>query len=71
MYDQVAMAAAIDNEVISKSESLYATVELAGNFARGQMVVDWANMLKKPHNINVIKALNMEKYIKIVFDSVK
>ena len=60
--DEIAMAAAIDNAVVEKSQDVYATVELDGTLSRGLMIVDWTGMMKKSKNIRVVQALNVSRY---------
>ncbi|WAR30401.1 YBP2-like protein [Mya arenaria] len=47
-----AMAAAIFDDVIILQELVYSTVELTSGLCRGQMVVDWSNVLKRNPNVN-------------------
>ncbi|ODN04827.1 hypothetical protein Ocin01_01814 [Orchesella cincta] len=58
--DQFAAAAAIEPKVIKKSISRYCTVELAGNWTRGLMVVDKLGLMKKPHNVIIITEFDQE-----------
>ncbi|KAK7469724.1 hypothetical protein BaRGS_00036255 [Batillaria attramentaria] len=59
--DGYAMAAVLDKGVVTKSQAVYATVELTGQLTRGQMVVDWTNLLEKEANISLIQGLDMVK----------
>ena len=59
--DGYAMASVIDRSVVKSSQSVYATVELHGQLTRGQMIVDWYNVMKKPSNVTVVKELDMKK----------
>ena len=56
--DEVAMAAALNPPgVIVRSKSVVATVELHGEYTRGQTAVDWVNV-KKRKNLRVITEYN-------------
>ncbi|XP_067662703.1 nucleoside hydrolase-like [Haliotis asinina] len=59
--DEMAMACALNDDVIRKSDEVYATVELHGNLTRGQMVVDWRKVLPKKPNVRLV--LEMDKPI--------
>ncbi|XP_046376263.2 probable uridine nucleosidase 2 [Haliotis rufescens] len=54
MADEMAMACALDNDVITKSHDVYATVELHGHMTRGQMVVDWRKVLARKPNVRLV-----------------
>ncbi|XP_052811441.1 inosine-uridine preferring nucleoside hydrolase-like isoform X2 [Mya arenaria] len=59
--DLSAMATVIDPEVIAETQEVYATVELAGNYTRGMMVVDWNGRLGKSTNLTLVKEFNPGK----------
>ena len=50
-WDQLAMAIVVDPDVVTRSEEVYAFIELHGLFTRGQMVVDWNDKQKKYQDI--------------------
>ena len=60
--DEIAMAAAIDNAIVEKSQDVYATVEMDGTHSRGLMIIDWTGMMKRNKNIRVVQALNLSRY---------
>ncbi|BFZ04355.1 hypothetical protein BsWGS_07394 [Bradybaena similaris] len=64
--DGYCMALVIDRSVVLSAEPVYCTVELSGQFTRGQMVVDWDGLLQQPCNTLVVKELDIEK-IKLLF----
>ena len=75
MHDQLAVAAAVRNDVIKEQRHVYATVELAGSHTRGQVVLDWsldwsgaANM--KP-NVYVVTKIDRELYEKLIMEGLK
>ncbi|XP_052806824.1 inosine-uridine preferring nucleoside hydrolase-like isoform X2 [Mya arenaria] len=63
VVDQFAMAAAIFDDVIISQELVYSTVELTSGLCRGQMVVDWSNVLKRNPNVNVVLKIDMNKIL--------
>lgn len=50
-------------EIILKSKSCHATVELSGNLTRGQVVIDHLN--KNRENITIVKQVDVEKCKKL------
>ncbi|XP_053311155.1 inosine-uridine preferring nucleoside hydrolase-like [Spea bombifrons] len=61
-YDSFAMAAAIDESIITDSMECPVSVELHGSHARGMMVLDTIGKWKKQHKATLIKKANMEKF---------
>lgn len=59
MADQFAVAAYLDEGCVTEAPLVYATVELSGTCTRGQMVVDWKGMWKKPPNVRLVKTVDM------------
>ncbi|KAK3096700.1 hypothetical protein FSP39_002518 [Pinctada imbricata] len=59
--DAVAMAVAIDYSVATDTQDVYATVELAGTYTKGQMICDWRKKLGKPPNVCVVLKYHHEK----------
>ncbi|XP_046376259.2 inosine-uridine preferring nucleoside hydrolase-like isoform X2 [Haliotis rufescens] len=68
--DEVAAACAIDNKVITKSDHVYASVELHGHLTRGQMVVDWGMRLGKKPNVQIVKELDVERYMELLLHAI-
>ena len=60
--DQIAMALAIDNEVIQSSVEVTCQVCLGESGSRGQMMVDWRNISFSPLNVTIVTSLNVSKY---------
>ncbi|XP_078000661.1 inosine-uridine preferring nucleoside hydrolase-like [Glandiceps talaboti] len=58
--DPVAMAVAIDKQVVTKMKQHYATVELTGEYSRGMMVVDWCDLLKKTKTVNIVTDIDVK-----------
>ncbi len=56
--DFLAMAAAIEPEIVTASQKCYAQVELSGQLTRGQTSIDWSNILNQEPNIDLILKLD-------------
>ncbi len=69
--DPVAMAVAIDDDVLLETDPQYCAVELRGQLTRGQMVVDWNRFLKKDPNVDLITKVDVEKVKKLFEDMLK
>ena len=59
--DAFAMATVLDESVVTKSKSGYCTVELAGKFTRGQLIVDTNRLLDKEDNVTISLELDKSK----------
>ncbi|XP_046841470.1 uncharacterized protein C1683.06c-like [Xenia sp. Carnegie-2017] len=66
IYDELAAAVVVSPSIVISSEHVFATVELEGKYTRGQMVIDWRDVLKKRKNVSIIKEINVEFY-KFIF----
>ncbi|XP_046841472.1 uncharacterized protein C1683.06c-like [Xenia sp. Carnegie-2017] len=62
VHDELAAAVLVNPSIIISSEHVFATVELQGKYTRGQMVIDWRNVLKKRKNVCIIKEIDFESY---------
>ncbi|XP_023676825.1 inosine-uridine preferring nucleoside hydrolase-like [Paramormyrops kingsleyae] len=60
--DAFAMAAAIDKSFVTECEEVPVTVELAGTYTRGMMVIDRMSYLKKEHKAFILQKVDMEKF---------
>lgn len=61
------MAAAIDPRYVTQKSLHYATVELSGNFTRGQMVVDYGKkIVGKTPNVYLIDRVDIELFKKMM-----
>ncbi|KAH3728635.1 hypothetical protein DPMN_054594 [Dreissena polymorpha] len=56
--DLNAMLTVVDPSLVSSTSDVYATVELAGKYTRGMMVVDWDGLIGKKANITLVNAIN-------------
>lgn len=68
--DQLAVAIAIDDKVAIQAPSHYVTVELHGEFTRGQMIVDKEGKMNKSPNAVIVTTVDMELYKKYMYQAV-
>lgn len=69
--DSYAMAAAIDDTYVIETEQKAVTVELAGNWCRGMMVVDHLEILKKTHKAHILKRVDLERFKVLMMNALK
>ncbi|MFM8993627.1 MAG: nucleoside hydrolase, partial [Actinomycetota bacterium] len=60
--DPIAMCVAIDDSIVTKEETRYVDVILGENDARGQTMVDWLGVTKKPANARVVLRADQAKF---------
>lgn len=71
IWDQLTAAVAIDPSGVLESQTVYATVELAGSCTRGMLVVDWLRKLQRPANVRLIKKVNMERFKELLYSGIQ
>nr|XP_040031706.1 inosine-uridine preferring nucleoside hydrolase-like [Gasterosteus aculeatus aculeatus] len=69
--DTYALAAAVDDALVTESEEVAVTVELEGKHTRGMMVLDYMDLLKKKHKVFVMKSINLEKFKQLLTNALK
>lgn len=67
--DPLAVAVAIQPDIVLKEENVYATVELQGKNTRGQMVIDWRCILKRKKNVLIPVEIDMVKFKSMLMKS--
>jgi len=60
--DPLAMAVALEPDIVRRAEPRFVEVELAGQLTRGQTVVDWFDVLGRSPNINVILEVDRGRF---------
>ncbi|KAM4547817.1 inosine-uridine preferring nucleoside hydrolase isoform 1-T2 [Odontesthes bonariensis] len=70
-YDAYAMAACIDGSVVTESIECPVRVELEGSIARGMMVLDRTNRLKKSHSVFVLTKCDAAKFSRLLLESLR
>ena len=58
--DPLAMAAALEPELVRESERHYVTAETGGTLTRGQGIVDYLQLTRQPANVDIIMAMDMD-----------
>ncbi|XP_062236796.1 inosine-uridine preferring nucleoside hydrolase-like [Platichthys flesus] len=69
--DTYAVAAAIDETLLTESERVAVTVELQGTNTRGMMVLDHMELLKKKHKAIIMKTVDLEKFKQLLMNALK
>ncbi|XP_075056217.1 uncharacterized protein LOC142141540 [Mixophyes fleayi] len=68
-YDSYAMAAAIDERIITEYIKCAVSVELQGEFTRGMLVLDTENKWEKEHTIFLMKKCNLENFKELLWSA--
>ncbi|XP_072120316.1 nucleoside hydrolase-like [Mobula birostris] len=69
--DSYAMAAAIDDSVVTERANYGVSVEMSGSLTRGMMVVDTLDILKLKHKAVIFLECDMEKFKQLLTDALK
>ncbi|KAA8579814.1 hypothetical protein FQN60_006907 [Etheostoma spectabile] len=69
--DTYALAAAVNDTLVTEKEEVAVTVELEGTHARGMMVVDYMDLLKKKHKVFIMKKIDEEKFKQMMMNALK
>ncbi len=75
--DPLAMAITLEPDLIEKSDDYYTAMELGGTYARGQLMVDYRDMIdgvtRDGHfpNMTVVTQINMDGFQQLLDDAVK
>ena len=69
--DALAMAVALSPDLVQVSHHVHLSVELAGEFTRGQTTVDWDGRLGLPPNVEVIERVDAERYVEMLDTSLR
>jgi purine nucleosidase len=64
--DGLALAAAVEPGIVTKSEKKHVSIELHGSQTRGQTVVDWYGRTQKPPNTEIILELDQHRFIQLM-----
>ena len=70
VWDQAAMAAAINDSVVTETKEVYCLVEISNGITRGQVVVDWQNRNKKSPNVRLMVDLDKSLYDRLIYQGV-
>lgn len=69
--DGLALAAAVEPEIVTKAETRYVSVELHGAQTRGQTVVDWYGLTQKAPNTEIILEVDQQRFIQLMENGLK
>ena len=64
--DGLALAAAVEPGIVTKSEKKHVSIELNGSQTRGQTVVDWFGTTKQPANTEIILEVDQTRFIELM-----
>lgn len=67
--DPLALAVAIEPEIVRRQENHFIEIELSGTLTRGQTVVDWFNLTGHPENARVVMEVNRDRFIELMRQS--
>uniref|UniRef100_A0A1A8MBN1 Inosine/uridine-preferring nucleoside hydrolase domain-containing protein n=1 Tax=Nothobranchius pienaari TaxID=704102 RepID=A0A1A8MBN1_9TELE len=70
-YDSYAMAACVDSSMVLESIECPVRVELQGSIARGMMVLDRTNHLKKNHSVKIMTKCDLTKLSQLLMESLR
>jgi purine nucleosidase len=68
--DPLALAVAVEPEIIRAEQALYVEIELAGQLTRGQTVVDWYGLTQRPANVRVIWEVDRGRFFELMQQAV-
>lgn len=69
--DPIAMCVAIDDSIVTKEETRYVDVILSEGDARGQTMVDWLGVTKKPANTRVVLRADQARFKNMLRDALR
>ncbi|XP_068929059.1 nucleoside hydrolase-like [Petaurus breviceps papuanus] len=69
--DCFAMAAAIDEDLVTESIFCAVSVELTGSYTRGMMILDFDGRLQKENKVSIAKELDVEKFKGLLIAALK
>ena len=64
--DGLALAAAIEPGIVTKSEKKHVSIELHGSQTRGQTVVDWFGLTQQPANTEIILEMDQKRFVELM-----
>ena len=69
--DGLAVAAAIEPSIVTRSDRKHVSIELHGSLTRGQTVVDWSNTTGKQPNTEIIHEVDQARFIQLMENGLK
>ena len=65
------MCVAIDDSLVIKEETRYVEIILSEGHARGQTMVDWLRVTRKPANTRVVLRADQAKFHQMLRDALR
>ena len=69
--DAMAMAAAIEPDIVTKAHKCHVMVERAGQYSRGQTIVDWFGLNGSKPNTNLVLELDSDRFYELLLLSLQ
>jgi len=69
--DALAMAVALEPDIVRKSEAHHVQVELAGQHTRGCTAVDWYDQTGQEPNVNLVLEMDVERFGELMLAAVR
>ena len=69
--DPLAVAVALEPDIVRRAEQRTVKVELAGQSTRGQTVVDWFDLTGRPPNATLVLEVDQERFLELLKLSLK
>jgi len=64
--DPLAMAVALEPDIVTRAEKRHVAVELTGMYTRGQTTVDWGRRNGRSPNTNIILEINTDRFFALM-----
>ncbi|VAW37093.1 Inosine-uridine preferring nucleoside hydrolase [hydrothermal vent metagenome] len=64
--DPLAMAVALEPDIVTKAQQRHVSIELTGMYTRGQTTVDWGQRNGRSPNTNIILELNRDRFFTLM-----
>ena len=64
--DPLALAVVVEPDIVERSETRYVEIELAGQFTRGQTVIDWYGLTDRPHNAQLVLEVDQARFVELM-----
>lgn len=64
--DPLAMAVALEPDIVRQAEEQYVEIELAGSMTRGQTVVDWYGLKEHTPNALLVQAVRRDRFLELM-----
>jgi purine nucleosidase len=64
--DPLALAVILEPGIVRKHETRFVEIELAGQFTRGQSIVDWVDLMGRPHNTDIVLEVDRGRFMELM-----